>query len=83
MEISIDAEGQRLSTYGGEQWLTEDYYSDDYGISIGDVSIHSIKSDQLKEFAVEAINHLIINGHGFELKEGNSFEHAKLIPKIK
>lgn len=49
-------------TYGGV---------DDYGIQIGDLSISGIPSKLMVRLACEMVNHLIINGHQFELKEIN------------
>ena len=58
-------------TYGGQEWLESDYEVDDYGIQIGDLSISGIPSKLMVRLACEMVNHLIINGHKFELKEIN------------
>lgn len=59
---SIDPE---IQTYGGE--FPGETYLNDYGIQIDDLNITGIQSGILKKLAVEMVNHLIANGHEFEM----------------
>ncbi len=55
-----------VGTFGGEyrdEWGT---YSE-YGIQIDNVAVDGLNPDEFKKLAVLMINHLIVNGHSFEL----------------
>ena len=67
MNTHMDMDGERfVSTYGG--CFTNDCGTvDDYGFSFsGDVSVDGISGVEFSRLAVEAINHLMNNGHDFE-----------------
>jgi hypothetical protein len=76
IQIDLDAEGGYIeyicemmqsdttSTFGGEADL-DGYDIKEYGLNIGDISIHSISPEQFKHLAVNMINHLMNNGHNF------------------
>lgn len=53
------------SSFGGEFYL-EDELIDEYGIQLGDISIHNINSALLSQLACQVVNHLRLNGHDFE-----------------
>lgn len=73
-EIFASAElSDSFSSFGGEFW--DGYYEfTDYGLDFGGISIFNISPEQYKGLALEMINHLLINGYRFELrddKDGN------------
>lgn len=72
MQTNIDLSGATVfQTFGGECWIL-DQYDDYYGIQLGNVSFCGIKSQFLAGLAVEAINHLIVNGHDFEFSKSHN-----------
>ena len=66
----FDIDPYNISTYGGEGWI-DDFFLDEYGIQIGDLSISEITSKRMKELGVCIINHLLANGHLFEFYNDN------------
>lgn len=73
-------EVDHLQTFGGEFW-DDDFHFQDYGIALGDLTITSLSPETMKKLGVEIINHLIINGHRFEIRnstEGNG-EYLKAL----
>lgn len=63
--------GDYFNTFGGEAWLDDDYYIDEYGIQCDDMSIFKIPAANFKKLAIEMINHLIANGHDFQMVEND------------
>lgn len=55
-----------VGTFGGEYRDEGNLYSQ-YGIQIDDLAVSGLDPDEFKELAVSMVNHLIINGHHFEL----------------
>ena len=87
METSIQLTRKDVSdqlyvgTYGGE-------YDDNYGsyaryaLQIDDLSIHGFSPEEFKKLAILMINHLIANGHSFELiPNPNQDIHQELLAK--
>jgi hypothetical protein len=70
-----------FSSFGGEYW-DDDYKFVDYGLDFGDILISNISSEQYKGLALEMINHLLINGYSFELRD-NKDGNGKHIQEIK
>lgn len=68
-QIFASAElSDNFSTFGGEFW--DGFYDfKDYGLDIGDITISNISPEQYKRLALEMVNHLLINGYCFELKD--------------
>ncbi len=64
--------GDDVGVFGGESWVDE-YYMDEYGIDMGNVGIYNIPSEQFKNLALQMINHLIVNGHGFHFVEKDGY----------
>ena len=67
MEYSydIDENETHYQTFGGQVWLDSDWYIDEYGFQLGDVSIHKVPSSLMIHLACEMVNHLRANGHEF------------------
>ena len=55
-----------VGTFGGEYQDEGNLYSQ-YGIQIDDLSVDGLDPDEFKKLAVLMVNHLILNGHSFEL----------------
>ncbi len=66
----FDIDPYNISTYGGESWIDE-YEFKEYGIQIGDLTIHEITPEDMKKLGVCIINHLMANGHEFEFYNDN------------
>lgn len=78
IEVDLNAEGGYIeyicemqpgdtsSTYGGEAYF-DGYEIREYGLIIGDVTIHSITPEQFKKLAISMMNHLMNNGHDFTI----------------
>jgi hypothetical protein len=81
-EISAYAESSdSFSSFGGEYW-DDDYKFADYGLDLGDISISNISPEQYKGLALEMINHLLINGYRFELRD-NKDGNGEYLAEIK
>lgn len=73
-------EVDHLQTFGGEFW-DDDFHFQEYGISLGGLTITSLPPETIKELGVQIINHLMLNGHDFEIrndKNGNG-EYLKAL----
>ena len=69
-----------IGTYGGEGWLDHDYHFAEYGIQLGDVSIEEITPKQMIRLAQVIVDHLLINGHRFEIqKTGEQDQTERLV----
>ena len=62
----IDENETHCQTLGGQGWLADDWYVDEYGIQLGDISVHEMPSSLMIHLAVAMVNHLRANGHEFE-----------------
>ena len=62
----MDEDETHCQTFGGQGWLDTDWYVDEYGMQLGDVSISDIPSTLMIHLACEMVNHLRSNGHEFE-----------------
>lgn len=56
-----------ISVYGGEYW-DDSYQFSDYGIQLEDVTIAELTPEQYKKLGIQIINHLMSNGHRFEIR---------------
>lgn len=65
-EYEMDDDETHCQTFGGQGWLDSEWYVDEYGIQLGDVSVHGISSSLMIHLAVAMVNHLRTNGHEFE-----------------
>lgn len=55
-------------TFGGESCIDGIEYAE-YGINFGDVSIHDITPEQMIALAKVMVDHLLLNGHRFEIRK--------------
>jgi penicillin-binding protein-related factor A (putative recombinase) len=55
-----------ISTYGGE-YQGDDFELSEYGIQFGDFSVNEITPEQMIHLAKTIVDHLILNGHRFEI----------------
>jgi len=53
-------------TSGGESWIDDTEWND-YSIHVGDVTIDHLHSETMLSLAKAIVDHLIVNGHNFEL----------------
>ena len=65
-EYEMDDDETHCQTFGGQGWLDSEWYVDEYGIQLGDVSVHNIPSSLMIHLAIAMVNHLRTNGHEFE-----------------
>ena len=68
-----------IQVYGGEMWVDDEKH-DDYGITIDGLRIDGIKAEDLKRLVIEAVNHLIVNGHHFYFEKP---EHPSFYERLK
>jgi len=64
VDIKIDG---FINTFGGEYW-DDDYQFSDYGVQLGNLSISKLTPEEFKDLGIKIINHLMSNGHGFEIR---------------
>lgn len=74
----------RVQVYGGEYILDDGLDISGYGISLEDqcdeVDVSDIPPEAAVELAVLLVNHLMVNGHTFEIEEfpgRRVFKHVK------
>lgn len=60
---------ETLGTFGGEYWSDCVDFSE-YGIDLGVASVHGVSPKQAIALACTLVNHLVRNGHDFELRKG-------------
>lgn len=65
-----------FSTFGGEYWIEDDHF-EDYGLDCGDVAFFGLSAGQYKSLGLEIINHLLINGHSFEIVPDHNGEYLR------
>jgi len=76
-ELEEDSE---IGTDGGEGWLDHDYHFAEYGIRLGEVHIGNISPLQMIYLAQVMVDHLLINGHKFEIqKTGEQDQRERLV----
>lgn len=63
-EIEI---GSFINVYGGEAWV-DDFEIREYGIQLGDLSLCELTPEEYKSLGIQIINHLMSNGHNFEIR---------------
>jgi hypothetical protein len=66
--VSLDG-SETLTTFGGEG-ADRDGTWDEYGLDLGQVSVHGVTPAQAIQLAGTLVDHLVRNGHDFELREG-------------
>ncbi len=67
-----------IQTFGGESWI-DGWEFREYGIDFGEVSIHNISPAQMVSLAQTIVDHLILNGHRFEIqKTYEQDQHTRL-----
>lgn len=65
--VNLSGEDQSfVSSFGGESYI-DDFEWSEYGIQIGDISIGGLTPETTKRLAMTLINHLILNGHRFDI----------------
>jgi hypothetical protein len=70
---------ENLQTFGGEAWI-DGYDFSDYGIDFEKVSVHGLTPDQMATLACKMVDHLLINGHSFELRRTHEQDqHTRLV----
>lgn len=76
-----------IQTYGGESTLydtEEEPYDEyiDYGIGVDgeyqSINISGMNVSQYTRLGLEIINHLMVNGHSFEIKNGGNGEYISI-----
>lgn len=67
-----------VHTFGGESYIDDIEWSE-YGIQLGDLSISGLTPETIKRLGIIIINHLILNGHRFEIVEAGPHEQAEKI----
>jgi len=55
-----------VSSFGGESW-DGDFEWSEYGIQIADLSVSGLTPETTKRLAMTLTNHLILNGHRFDI----------------
>jgi hypothetical protein len=70
-------------TFGGEAWLEEDSYLNEYGLDFsGAIAIEKIPASEMIKIGTTIINHLMICGHRFEIKNDHNGEFLELKTKV-
>jgi len=80
METHIKLKGtESIYTFGGESYI-DDFEFAEYGIDFGEVSVHGITPQQAISLARILVDHLLINGHRFEVqKTGEQDQRERLV----
>lgn len=65
-----------ISTYGGESWLG-DFEINDYGITIGDVCVHGLTSEQMVKLAAVIVDHVSVCGHSFRITKRHGLSNVE------
>lgn len=68
--ITLDGT-EYIGTSGGE-YESDDLKLDSYEVNFDKVSVMNLTPRQMICLAVEVVNHLMLNGHKFEIRESNS-----------
>jgi len=77
MSTRVSLEGDEyIEIFNGEDYKS--CGSDTYGIRIGELSIADIKLEQMVRLAQAVVNHLIVCGHRFELRQLQGEYHDSL-----
>ncbi len=60
---------ENLGVFGGESGGYDDYDSIyfEYGLDFGSFKVFGLKPEQMSKLGCEIINHLIVNGHRFDI----------------
>lgn len=68
-EKTVKLDGtEGLGTFGGESSAEDGW--DEYGLDLGKVHVHGLTPAQAIQLACTLVDHLILNGHDFELRKG-------------
>lgn len=78
--VNLSGEDQSfVNSFGGESYI-DDFEWSEYGIQIGDISIGGLTPETTKRLAMILIDHLILNGHRFDIiKTGEQDQVEKII----
>lgn len=80
--ITIDKNDEYVATFGGEAYI-DDTIFDGYGIQIGGLSVSGIPSETMILLACQMVDHLLLNGHRFEIVKTNEQDQKyKLVRKL-
>ncbi len=79
----IDLDGtESLYTFGGESYI-DDFEFAEYGIDFGNVAISKISPKQMIALASIMVDHLILNGHRFEIQKTHEQDQTERLVYIK
>lgn len=67
---------ESIGTFGGESYI-DGFEFNEYGISFGDNSIYGLSPEQMIRLVCIATDHLILNGHEFEIQETHEQDQRK------
>ena len=83
MNTSAELKGdEAVSTFGGEYCHLDGSEFADYGISFGEHTVHGLTPTQAVALACILVDHLIINGHRFEIQDtGEQDQRRRLVAK--
>jgi len=71
---------ERLCTFGGESFIDDIEFAE-YGIDFGKRAIHGINPKQMVALACIMVDHLLINGHRFEIQKTHEQDQTlRLVP---
>ena len=59
---------EHIQTFGGESWI-DDWRFADYGISFEKCAVTNLTPEQMIGLACIMVDHLLINGHRFEIRK--------------
>ncbi len=72
---------ESVLTFGGESYIDGLDFAE-YGISMDDYRVHNLTPDQAVTLACALVNHLIRNGHRFEIQDtGEQDQRQRLVWK--
>jgi hypothetical protein len=77
---SVGLEDESVTqTFGGESFI-DGWEFAEYGIDFGEVSVYNISPVQMVDLALKMVDHLILNGHRFEIqKTGEQDQCTRLV----
>jgi hypothetical protein len=76
---SVKLDGtEELGTFGGES-RDADFEFANYGLDLGKVSVYGLTPSQAIQLACTLVDHLVRNGHDFELRKGTHQDQYKAL----
>jgi hypothetical protein len=68
-----------IQTFGGEAFI-DNWEFAEYGIDFGEVAIHNVSPTQMVGLACTMVDHLLLNGHRFEIQRTyEQDQHTRLV----